>query len=215
MMLHEKHRPRSLADIVGHEKTIKAIRLLIGRQSYSGGALWIDGPSGTGKTTLARCLASELGASDWDTVELDGDKCDVQAVRDLERDILKSGGLFGGSGWRVWIVNEAHAMTTRAVQAWLTLLERLPPKRLIVFTTTQGRKADLFGDFSDPLMSRCLVFSLSSYGLKEAFAERAKAIAEAEGLDGQPIAKYQRLVADNKNNLRAVLSAIEAGEMIQ
>lgn len=214
-MLADRYRPSRLDEIIGHEKTVQRLRALLARPGFSGGALWIDGPSGTGKTTIAHCLAAELGASAWDITELDGDKCDVAAVRDLERDILKCGGLFGGSGWRVWIVNEAHAMTTRAVQAWLTLLERLPAKRLIVFTTTQTAKADLFGDFSDPLMSRCLVFSLSSYGLKEAFAAHAQRIAQAEGLDGQPIAKYQRLVADSKNNLRAVLSAIEAGEMLQ
>src|SRR5687768_8983652 len=112
-MLADRYRPKTLAEIIGHEKTIERLRALIGRPGFSGGAFWIDGPSGTGKTTLAHCLAAEVGASSWDTEELDGDKCDVGAVRDLERDILKAGGLFGGSGWRVWIVNEAHAMTTR------------------------------------------------------------------------------------------------------
>jgi hypothetical protein len=50
--------------------------------------------------------------------------------------------------------------------------------------------------------------------LARSFAERAKAIAEAEGLDGQPIERYVRLVQDNKNNMRAVLQAIDGGEML-
>jgi hypothetical protein len=49
--------------------------------------------------------------------------------------------------------------------------------------------------------------------LARAFAERAKQIAQAEGLDGKPIEQYVRLVQTHRQNFRAVLQAIEAGEM--
>ena len=55
-------------------------------------------------------------------MELDGDKCNVETVRDLEQTLM----LVAPDSWRVVIVNEAHAMSRQAVQAWLTLLERLP-----------------------------------------------------------------------------------------
>jgi hypothetical protein len=50
--------------------------------------------------------------------------------------------------------------------------------------------------------------------LAEAFAARAKQIAEGEGLDGRPLKDYLRLVQEKSNNFRAVIQAIEAGEMI-
>jgi hypothetical protein len=50
--------------------------------------------------------------------------------------------------------------------------------------------------------------------LAEAFAERAKAIAEAEGLDGKLVKAYVELVRQNRNNLRAVLQEIESGVMV-
>lgn len=209
-MLYERCRPQSWDQFAGNEKTVKLVRRLIDREDYQGGALWIDGASGTGKTTMAWLIGRQF-ADDFDVLELDGDRCNVDAVRELEKTLPLSS-MFGG--WKVVIVNEAHAMTGRAVQAWLTLLERLPAKRIVIFTTTQGRKENLFGDFDSPFSSRCLSFTLSSYGLKEAFAARALEIARAEGLDGQPLAKYERLVQDCKNNMRMVLSEIEAGRML-
>lgn len=219
-MLHERYRPKSWEEFVGHEDTVKRLRAVIGRSGYTGGALWISGPSGTGKTTLAHLVAASLGASAFDVTELDGDNCNVEAVRALEKSIGLCGGLFGGSGWRVVIVNEAHAMTSRAVQAWLTLLEKLPAKRLVIFTTTQSGDgtansgANLFGDFDGPLLSRCMVFPLSSYGLKKAFAVRLKSVAEVEHLDGQPLAKYERCIAECHNNLRMAYGVVESGAML-
>ncbi|NDF13245.1 MAG: AAA family ATPase [Proteobacteria bacterium] len=210
-MLHEQYRPTTWDEYVGNSKSVATVRRIISKPGYTGGAFWIDGPSGIGKTTLAWLAARDLVGSEIDIEEIDGDSCTVDRVRELSDSIRYRpiGGKF-----RAVIINEAHAMTARAVQAWLTLLERLPREVVIFFTTTEGRQTDLFGQFDGPLKSRCVCITLSSYGVAEEFALHAKTIAEREGLDGQPITKYKRLVADNKNNLRAVLSEIEAGVMV-
>ena len=120
----------------------------------------------------------------------------------------------GNSPWRVWIINEAHAMTARAVQAWLTLLDRLPPYRLIVFTTTKTSRS-LFGEFSAPFRGRVTPLRLTKIGLADAGAKLVKKIAKAEGLDGRPLAQYRRLMAECNNSIREALQRVEAGEMSQ
>ncbi|MBX9654947.1 AAA family ATPase [bacterium] len=210
-MLHERYRPASWEEFAGNDKAVKVVRRVIERPGFDGGAIWIDGPSGIGKTSMAWLIAKQLTKSEYDVEEIDGDDCSVDRVRELS-DKLRFRSLSGG--FRAVIINESHAMTSRAVQAWLTLLERLPRQVIVIFTTTQGRQESLFGDFDGPLMSRCLCVSLTSYGIADAFAVRAQSIAQREGLDGAPIAKYKRLVSDCRNNLRAVLGEIELGSMI-
>ena len=217
MMLYQKHRPSVWKEYVGQDKAVKCVRRIIERDTFDRGAFWIEcagaNNSGTGKTTLAWLIAEQL-AEPFFITELDGGKCDKSAVKDIER----SAWLCAANDarpFRAWIINEAHAMTAGAVDAFLTLLESLPRHCVVIFTTTRSVDADLFGDHdSGPFASRCFQIRLTNQGLAQPFAERAKRIAESEGMDGRPIADYVRLVKDCKNNMRMVLQRIESGEML-
>lgn len=211
MQLYEKYRPRTFADFIGQDKIVNRLNMLMNRPSWDRDAFWIQGPSGTGKTTLAWIIARQMAGNDFNVIEYDGHQINKGAMADIERDICFSP-MF--DGWKVYIVNEAHNMTASAVQSWLTLLERLPARRLIIFTTTEILQDELFGNFSPPFASRCKVFTFTNQGLAQSMAHRARQIAQAEGLDGQPEAKYLRLVQDCRNNMRAVLQRIDGGEML-
>jgi replication-associated recombination protein RarA len=213
MPLFEDYRPQHWADFVGNTKAVTRLKAVTKRSQSTGKpfAVWIDGPSGTGKTTLAHLIAKDLNADPaMDVIELDGPECDGHAVRDLRTRLdLKS----WKGGFRVVIVNEAHNCSPKGVQLWLTLLERLGPKVAVCFTTTEGRNKEMFGAFDGPLKSRCIPLSLTSQGLAEAFAQEAQRIAELEGLGGAEPKEYLALVRKHKNNMRAVLSEIEGFEM--
>ncbi len=215
MMLHEKYRPREWADLVGQDKAVAVARRIIERLGFDRGAFFIDcagsNNSGTGKSSLAWVIAGTL-ADPFFITEIPGAKMDKAAVAEVER----SAHLCSWSAdkpFRVWIVNEAHAVTQGAVDLLLTFLEALPRHCVVIFTTTRQPDEELFGTDNGPLYSRCHCIRLTNQGIAEPFARRVKSIAEAEGLDGQPMVKYVALIRQCKNNMRRALQLIEAGEL--
>ncbi len=215
MMLHEKYRPREWSDLVGQDKAVAVARRIIERSGFDRGAFFIDcagsNNSGTGKSSLAWVIAGTL-ADPFFITEIPGAKMDKSAVAEIER----SAHLCSWSAdkpFRVWIVNEAHAVTQGAVDLLLTFLEALPRHCVVIFTTTRQPDEELFGTDNGPLYSRCHCIRLTNQGIAEPFARRVKSIAEAEGLDGQPIEKYVALIRQCKNNMRRAIQLIEAGEL--
>lgn len=217
MQLYQKHRPTTWADYVGQDKAVSMIRRILDRPGFDRGAFWIEAAgannSGVGKTSLAWLIAREL-AADFFVTEIDG----ARVTKSYVEEMAQAAALRTWSSdkpYRVWILNEAHAITTGAVDLFLTWLENLPAHTVVIFTTTRRVDAALFGDHdSGPFASRCFKVTLTNQGLAKPFAERAKAIAETEGLDGQPLPAYVKLVQGCKNNMRAVLQQIEAGAMV-
>lgn len=212
--MHQRYRPRDFETFVGQDKALGKLRRLIDRPDFAGDAFWIVGPSGTGKTTIAWIIARRFARSEADILRLDGEACTIDAVRRFA-EYIRPAPLFRDVDppWRVVIIDEAQAMTAKAIQAWLTLLDPLPRHVIVIFTTTED-SADLFGQFEGPFRSRCKTVAFTNQGLAPLFAARARQIAQAEGLDGQPEAAYVKLVQRCKNNMRAVLQAIEAGDML-
>jgi replication-associated recombination protein RarA len=210
--LYEKYRPASWPEVVGQDKVVKQIRQLIDRGGLSGRAYWLSGGSGQGKSTIARLIAHEV-ADDFLVTEIDASSLTVPQLRELERDSQLSG--WGDKPGRAYVINESHGLRKDVIRQLLVTLERIPQHAVWVFTTTNENEEALFEDCLDasPLLSRCISLPLARRGLAEAFASRAKEIAEREGLDGKPLKDYLRLVNENRSNFRAVLQAIEAGEM--
>ena len=104
------------------------------------------------------------------------------------------------------VIDEAHAITQGAVDLLLPFLEALPKHFVVIFTTTRAVDQGLFGDDCGPFASRTIRVKLTNQGLGKAFAQRAKAIAQREDLDGKPIEAYERMVRDCKNNMRAAFN---------
>jgi replication-associated recombination protein RarA len=212
MNLYERYRPTTFEHVIGQDKAIRQIQLA-GRTGFGGKAFWVSGPSGVGKTTLARIIAGQI-ADGFCVEEYDSaDKLTAEELRKIDNEITMYG---WGKGGRAIVVNEAHGLRAPIVRQLLGLLERIPSHVVIIFTTTTDGLA-LFEDCqtdASPLLSRCVEVRLTSQGLCKPFAGRVKEIAETEGLDGQPMARYEQLARDCRNNMRRMLMAVESGMMI-
>jgi len=213
-MLYEKCRPDKFDEIVGQDKAVKAVKRVLSN-GWGGQSFWISGASGTGKTTLARIITHQ-GADDFFVNEYDSaDSLGVNEIDDITRSMYLSGG-FGKRG-RAFIINEAHGLKRQGIRLFLGVLERIPKHVVFVFTTTQQGQKGLFEAQIDagPLLSRCAYIELENGPeQKKAFAKLCKVIAFCENLDGKPVEDYLALADRYDGNMRAMLQAIETGEML-
>lgn len=213
--LPDKYRPDCFDRFVGNEKALRRLSGVLGRADFDGGAFWISGSSGIGKTTLAELIAARFAAPS-EIARLNGDSCSVDAVQTLG----DSFGYFPMAGtWKAAIVNEAQAMTAKAVQAWLTMLDPLASHRLVIFTTTDESE-EIFGAYDAPFMRRCKRVRLTNQGLAQAFAERACDIAQAEQLvpSGVPRAELVRRIkriGESTTNMGDILQRIDNQELLE
>jgi len=187
----------------------------LSERGFGGRAFWITGQSGTGKTTIARLIAAEV-ADPHCTIEIDASELTTERAREFSYSMR----LYGlGKGGRAFIVNEAHGLRAQQIRQLEVILEPAGGMRehvVWIFTTTTEGEKNLFegNENPSPLLSRCIEVRLSRQGLAKPMAEAVQAIARAEGLDGQDIARYVRLMADNANNMRRALQRVESGEML-
>jgi DNA polymerase III subunit gamma/tau len=209
MNLAEKYRPVSLEDLAGQDTAVQQVRAVLAR-GWGGRAWWITGTSGSGKTTLARIIAS-MGADDLGIEEIDAQTLTPAKLRAIEEECRFR--MLGAKPGKAYIVNEAHGLRKDAIRQLLVALERLPEYVIWVFTTTKSGEEKLFDDDvagdAAPLLSRCIEVLLTAD--TRAFAERARAVAIAEGVDGLPLSVYESAVAAGGGNLRRVLQRIESG----
>lgn len=152
--LYKKHRPKRLQDVIGQDETVAALEKLH-RKKKLPQAMLFTGPSGTGKTTLARILMSLIGckedSGDLSIIDAVKDR-GIDTVREVRRSAYKTS-LSGGA--KGWIFDEPHQMRADAQDAMLSILEDTPENVYFILATTDPHK------LRPALKGRCTTFALN------------------------------------------------------
>ena len=160
MALYRKYRPATFAEVVGQEHVTEPLSTALSAHKINHAYLF-SGPRGCGKTSSARILARSLNCEQGPTPTPCGvcDSCVALApngpgsVDVVELDAASHGGVDdtrelrdrafyapAQSRYRIFIVDEAHMVTTAGFNALLKIVEEPPEHLIFVFATTEPEK---------------------------------------------------------------------------
>lgn len=165
-----KYRPSQFKNIVGQESIVKILERQIELKKYAHSMLFC-GASGCGKTTMARAFAHKIGC---EPIEMDA--ASNRGI-DTIRNIIKVAGERSlDSIYKVYIMDECHALTPESWQALLKLIEEPPEYTIFIFCTTDPQKIPA------TILNRCMRFNFGRIKPDE-IKTRLELIAQYEGLN--------------------------------
>ncbi len=217
--LYRKYRPNTFKGIVGQENVTTILKNQV-KSSKISHAYIFSGTRGTGKTSAAKVFARAINClhpvdgepcnecevcknilegNTTDVVEMDAaSNNSVENIRQIRQEVVYA---TVDVKYRVYIIDEAHMLTTSAFNALLKTLEEPPENVVFILATTEQHKIPV------TILSRCLRFEFSRIS-EETIINRLKYVLEEEKINYEKEAiNYIAKLADG--GLRDALSILE------
>jgi len=192
--LARKFRPQNFDEVIGQDHISQTLKNAISEKRISHAYLF-SGPRGCGKTTMARILAKALNckngptsipcgvcenclevskSSSVDVLEIDGASNNgIDEIRALRENVKFAS---AHSNYKIYIIDEAHQITTQAFNALLKTLEEPPAHVIFIMATTEQHKIPV------TILSRCQKYRFKLIAASE-MASAIQNIAQKEGFE--------------------------------
>lgn len=166
------YRPKTFDDLVS-QKYVKDILIRQVETNNIKNTYLFAGPSGVGKTTIARAFANLINKGKGTPIEIDA--ASHNSVDDV-RDITEGAKLRSiDSEYKIYIIDEVHSITSQGWQAFLKTIEEPPEKTIFMFCTTNPEKIPL------TIQNRVMRFNLSKIPTED-IKKRLEFICRKEGI---------------------------------
>ena len=222
--LYLKYRPETFKQVIGHAAIVRSLQGVLEKKTNH--TFMLSGPSGTGKTTLARIAATTLGCAPSDVQEIDAATfTGIDDMRGITAALHYRP--LGESASKVIIIDECQALTKAAWQSLLKSLEEPPAWVYWFLCTTDPAKVPA------NIQTRCTKYELKPVALRD-IEDLLFAIYEDEKMDcpedvvilcakeaqGSPRAALVNLGAcagakDKREALELLQSAAESNEAVE
>jgi len=223
-VIARKYRPQTFDDVVGQRAATDTLKNAILHDRVAHGYIF-SGARGVGKTTTARILAKALNCVHGPTVTPCGecDSCrDIttgNSVDVIEIDAASNRGideirelretaryLPARDRYKIFIIDEAHMLTTEAFNALLKTLEEPPPRCLFILATTEAQK------LPSTIQSRCQHFAFRLLEYSEVVT-RLKEVCAAEKIEADEgsLAVIGEAAAGSLRDALSLLDQVIAG----
>lgn len=179
MNLALKYRPKTFDDVVGQQAVSVVLQAMIAKNALDQ-VLLFTGPSGVGKTSMARIIAAQLNSEGATEVhegthpavlEIDAASSgSVAALRQLKKDLN-----YAIAGHRVVILDEAHAISDEGKAVLLNMLEFPPENVTFILITTEAHEIPL------TVQHRCDTYHFKKASVPD-LTQRLASVAEKEGI---------------------------------
>lgn len=132
-----KYRPQKFEDVSSQTSTIQILKKQLELKRYSN-VYAFSGPTGVGKTTLARIFALSINGGQGSPIEIDGASNNgVDNIRSIIQDARERS---IDSQYKIYIIDECHMITTAGWNAFLKTIEEPPTYTIFMFCTTDPQK---------------------------------------------------------------------------
>jgi len=218
-VIARKYRPQSFAELIGQGHVRTTLENAISQRRIAHGYI-LSGQRGTGKTTVARILARCLNCvqgptitpcgvcasclevtagNSPDVIEIDAaSNRGINEMRELRENVRYRP---ARDRYKVFIIDEAHQITSEAFNALLKTLEEPPEWVVFVLCTTEAHK------IPTTIASRCQQFSFRSVDFAEV-VKRMEEICQKEGIQTDP-ETLSVLAQAGQGSVRDSLSALD------